>query len=165
MLLKTKSMKHFVRVVETISDLQPAIWSIDIGHYDVPAKQVLLDTYDKLRQAVLEREAHLTLITKIMLAVFGCVPAFDTRFTQTMRRFSKRYPLAMWNKHCGFRRFNEHALDVLTQFFEHHRSTVTRWADKTRTYDFATGSLTLHHYTAAKIVDMIGFQANGEIVR
>ena len=104
-------------------------------------------------------ESHLTLVTKILLGVFGCVPAFDTRFTDTMRAYGHRRG---WQ--CRFRSFNADALECISVFYAEHKKVIDRWAQKTRTFEFRTGQLGKFSYTKAKIVDMIGFEARGRRV-
>ena len=84
-LLQKKSMRHFQNVIEVIASKQQApLWRIDCHEYSEHAKVHLQNGYQAIRCAVVpSREAHLTLVTKIMLGVFGCVPAFDSRFTDT----------------------------------------------------------------------------------
>jgi hypothetical protein len=65
---------------------------------------------------------------------------------------------------CRFRSFNNQSLDGIAAFYRAHDKVVNRWSQKTQTFDFQTGKRTKYNYTKAKIVDMIGFQANGRIV-
>jgi len=160
-LLQKKSMRHFQSVIEVIaSKQQAALWRIDCNEYGEDAKVHLQNAYKEIRCAVVpSREAHLTLVTKIMLGVFGCVPAFDSRFTDTMRAYGRKHG---WR--CRFRAFNGDALDGIAGFYQEHHKVVNRWSKKTRTFDFDRGERTQFNYTKAKIVDMIAFEANGRPV-
>jgi hypothetical protein len=160
-LLKRKSMRHFEGVIRAIASKElAALWDIDCDNYDQKAKIQLLSAYQIVRdQVVPADETHLTLVTKILLGVFGCVPAFDTRFTDTMRTYGKQQG---WS--CRFRSFNVDALDRIAAFYVAHDKVIDPWARKTRTFDFGTGKPGKLSYTKAKIVDMIGFEARGRDV-
>lgn len=157
-LLQKKSMRHFQGVIQVIASKEHApVWRIDCDEYCEQAKMHLQDAYKAIRCAVVpDKEAHLTLVTKIMLGVFGCVPAFDNRFTETMRFYGRRQG---WR--CRFRSFNSEALDSIASFYRKHHQIVDRWSKKTHTLDFRSGERTQLNYTKAKVVDMIGFEAHG----
>jgi hypothetical protein len=99
---------------------------------------VLLDFAERLRQA-LPGEPSDTLVPKIMLGVFGCVPAFDTFFLAG----------------SGLRRFNRHSLEELGRFYEAHLDVIER--NRIPTLDFASGQPTARLYSRAKMIDMIYF--------
>jgi len=154
-------MRHFQAVIHVIAskELYP-LWDIDCDDYNAYAKMQLRNAYRAIRSAVVpDRETHLTLVTKILLGVFACLPAFDSRFTDTMRSYGSRQG---WQ--CRFRSFNDESLDGIAAFYRAHKKVVNRWSRKTKTFDFRTGNRTDYNYTKAKIVDMIAFQANGRIV-
>jgi hypothetical protein len=155
-------MRQFQNVIEVIaSKKQAPIWHIDCDDYGGDAKLHLRSAYKAIRFAVVpSRKAHLTLVTKIMLGVFGCVPAFDSRFTDTMRAYGRTH---RWR--CRFRSFNQDALDCIAAFYQEHHKVVDRWSKKTWTFDFDRGQRTQVNYTKAKIVDMIAFEANGRPVK
>jgi hypothetical protein len=140
-LLQKKSMRHFQKVIGVIASKQQApLWRIDCDEYGEDAKVHLQNVYEAIRWAVVPgREAHLTLVTKIMLGVFGCVPAFDSRFTDTMRRTHG------WR--CRFRSFNGDALDGIAAFYREYHKVVDRWSKKTRTFDFDRGQRSQFNYT------------------
>ena len=162
-LLKTKSMRHFRKVVEVIaSDDSAPLWNIDCNGYDLENVELLLQAYRRIRDAVIpNRESELILVTKIMLAVFACVPAFDGQFTSTLRKYAD-----LQGQRCGFWTFDRSALLCLSRFYNLHREVIDETSMRTRTFDFTTGERlgTNPTYKRAKIMDMIGFQANGEVV-
>ena len=84
-----------------------------------------------------------TLATKVMLGVFGNVPAFDTYFR------------------AGFRAatFGPKAFGRLGRFYAEHTDTIER--HRIPTLDFHTGEQTLRQYSRAKIIDMIFFIEGG----
>jgi hypothetical protein len=155
---KRKVCGTFKNVIGVIASKQQApLWRIDCDEYGEDAKVNLQNAYDAIRCAVVpSREAHLTLVTKIMLGVFGCVPAFDSRFTDTMRTYGRTHG---WR--CWFRSFNSDSLNGIAAFYREHHKVVDRWSKKTQTFDFYRGERTQFNYTKAKIVDIIAFEANG----
>ena len=81
-----------------------------------------------------------TLVTKTMLGVFGCIPAFDRYFR------------------IGFRceTLCKSALLRIGEFYEDHRSEID--AQTVFTLDFASGRGTRRRYSRAKLIDMVFFQ-------
>ena len=78
-----------------------------------------------------------TLVTKILLGVFGNVPAFDRFF----------------RKGFAVHSFGRKSLRVIAKFYEENRAGI----DKIEicTFDYATGSSTHRKYPKAKLIDMI----------
>jgi hypothetical protein len=76
--LLQKSARHFVPVVETVASTEPAFWRIDADTYTDSNIEQLLEQSRILRGAI--GSLSDILVTKIMLGVYGCVPAFDTNF-------------------------------------------------------------------------------------
>lgn len=80
-----------------------------------------------------------TLATKIMLGVFGNVPAFDTQF----------------KKGFGVSTFGKKSLKNIFAFYEANKVAIDSY--KICTFDFMNERETSVRYTHAKIIDMIGF--------
>ena len=94
-----------------------------------------------------QKRASDTLVTKIMLGVFGNIPAFDTYFCKGLR---------VWD---GQR---EEACSGWQSFYDCHKAVIDECANTIHTLDFVTGEDTTRHYTKAKIVDMVGFMEGAE---
>lgn len=150
--LLNKSSRHFIPTINFINGLDRKIWEIDIDNYTDENIQLLIETYHGLKEKlILNGNTSLTLITKIMLGVFGNVPAFDSYFCDTFRTIYK-------TERCGFRRFNEKSLSCLRHFYEKQKDKIDVISKKeTFTTDFNSGNKTHIHYPKAKIVDMYGF--------
>ena len=86
-----------------------------------------------------------TLITKIMLGVFGNVPAFDKFFRKGMNMYN----------------FGPKSLRGLAKFYRKHQTMIDCYQKQLVTLNFATGQNTKRFYTKAKVIDMIGFIAGG----
>ena len=77
-------IQYFDRIADS------PIWTIDVPQYmQGNNRQIILDVYNKIYKIIKAQVFHnqggvsVTLVTKIMLGVFGVVPAFDTYFKQT----------------------------------------------------------------------------------
>jgi len=153
-LLRENSGRCFAPVIEIIASVAcDQLWKLDVDSYTPERIFALVSAYRAIRAKLLRAEhQHLTLVTKILLGVFACTPAFDTRFTVTFRAL---YP------DCGFRSFNPTALAKISEFYQKHATTIDHFNQQIRTLAFSNGNETAVAYTKAKIVDMIGFQAKG----
>lgn len=75
--LLQEGLKHFAPVVDVIPQSPDAVWTIDADNYGDDAAGVLFDVAHRIRAAFPESTSDI-LITKIVLGVYGCVPAFGT---------------------------------------------------------------------------------------
>jgi len=161
-LLREKSMRHFVPVVDLIGSGElDDLWTIDCDNYSAENIDALIKAYKRIAKLVADDgQQTLTLVTKIMMGVFACCPAFDTRATDTLRMlYGKKCGNAT---SCGFRKFNENALSFVGACYEANQNVVDKWANGIKTLDFDTGSDTGFGYSKAKVLDMVLFQANGK---
>lgn len=148
--LLQKSVKYFEPTVAYISTLERSVWKIDVDNYDDQNIETIISIYNEIkRRLVTEGNADLTLITKVLLGVFGFTPAFDTYFCNTFRIIA--------NGQCGFRAVNKKSLVFIRNFYEANRSTLDVLSGQTFTTDFVTGQKTNINYPKAKIIDMYGF--------
>lgn len=139
--LLERSSKFFEPLIQAIASLSPKVWNIDVDDYDNPTnRQLLLRCKDVIIQALgPEHKPSDTLITKILLGVFGNVPAFDAFFR-------KGFKLS-----C----FDDASLVRISDFYQSNKAVIDTY--EIRTFDFGTGLETERIYTKAKIIDMIGF--------
>lgn len=140
--LLRRSLKHLAPVVEVIAASPPGVWKADANDYSDGVCAELLEVAGRLRRAIPEGATD-TLVTKIMLGVFGCVPAFDQRFTKGSR----------------LRTFNRDSLRRLARFYGANREVIDR--HRIPTLDFDTGKPTSRRYSRAKVIDMIFFIEGG----
>jgi hypothetical protein len=136
--LLTHSVKRLAPAVEAIAAAPSALWNVDANDYGTDAQWLLFETERSLRCALPGGRSQ-TLVTKAMLGVFGCVPAFD--------RFFK----------VGFdvTTFGPKALANIERYYHANAAVIDR--HRVPTLDFATGAPTGRLYTAAKVIDMIFF--------
>lgn len=148
--LLQKSAKHFQKLIEFYSTLDKDIWLIDVDKYSIETNSKIIEIYKKTKEnVIIENNTHLTLITKILLGVFGFIPAYDQYFCKTFNEIFK-------NK-CGFTVVNNNSLNCLKEFYDNNQMTIDKLANETFTTDFLTGEKTNITYPKAKIIDMFGF--------
>ena len=146
-----KSAKYFQPTIEYISELDKSVWYIDIDTYNDDNIQEIIKIYSNIKGTLIKgKNTDLTLITKVLLGVFGFVPAFDQYFCDTFRSIFKDYD-------CGFRKLNTKSLKYIKIFYENNKIEIDNISNNTFTTDFITGQKTAINYPKAKIIDMYGF--------
>jgi hypothetical protein len=135
--LLQKSVHHFIPVVEAIAGIPPTFWEVDADRYTESNIDGLLEQARTIRGAIGGMSD--ILVTKIMLGVFGSVPAFDTYFKR------------------GFHvaTFGPKALRKVGAFYKDNASVIDRY--RVPTLDFLNGGETHRRYTRAKVIDMAFF--------
>lgn len=135
--LLQKSARYLAPIVEVIARADASLWEIDAHCYTEANIQRLMDTARIFRQS--QPGMSDILVTKIMLGVFGNVPAFDTNFKN------------------GFRvaAFGPKALRKIGAFYQEHAKVIDN--QRVPTLDFVTGEPTRRNYTRAKVIDMAFF--------
>lgn len=139
--LINKSMQAYVPVIEWVASDDHQLWRLDLDAYDADTLARLLAGQTALSDA-LGFSVSGTLATKVMLGIFGCVPAFDRFFRIGFGA-------------SGFRRKH---LRQLRSFYDEHAESIDR--ERVATIAFS-GSETTRNYTAAKVVDMVFFVEGG----
>lgn len=127
--------------IELISQASDSIWKTDVEHYTDERIEELLD-FKAALGAVVPGGRSGTLTSKIMLGVFGCVPAFDRFFCNGFGT-------------SGFRR---KALHDLHTYYTRHHEVIESCREMTIDFD---GRNTKRRYTQAKVIDMIFFVEGG----
>lgn len=152
-LFRHTNVAHYRHAIEVIAVRNGQMRLIDADSWDQPETQgALLDCYRQLRHALLPKNrSSLILVTKVMLGVWGCVPAFDTYFVKSMRVLAGKNASAFGN-------FSVRSLSLLSDFYRLHQNEIDRQASSVTTRDFVNGAATGHTYTRAKIIDICGFQ-------
>ncbi len=150
--LLQKSVRHFEPTIRYIANLDESVWQIDVDKYSGENIQTIIKIYKDIRLLLINNgNADLTLVTKILLGVFGFIPAFDNYFCNSFREIS--------GGHCGFRKVNYKSLTVIKEFYKTNKAVIDRLSSETFTKDFLTGQDTTINYPKAKIIDMYGFTA------
>lgn len=144
------SIKYFEPLIEYIAEQDKSIWDIDVDNYNEQNMDIILEIYKQCKERLIHgNNAHLTLITKILLGVFGFVPAFDRYFKDAFSSIS--------TSKCGYSVCNKNALRNIHQFYLDNQYEVDSLADKLKILDFTTGESSGLRYPKAKLIDMYGF--------
>ena len=148
--LLNKSAKYYEPLVGYIAGLDKETWELDVDNYSTENIESIYEIYHKIKEIIIENgKTHLTLVTKIMLGVFGFIPAFDNYFGNTFRDIFKGK--------CGFRSVNHNALSCIRQFYEDNKREIDVYSKKIFVFDFVSGKKTKVRYPKSKIIDMYGF--------
>ena len=151
-----KSLFHYKETIIYLNDLKKSdakVWEIDIDKYDNDNIEKLIKIYNQICGILVksgdETKKHrsITLVTKLMLGVFGSVPAFDNYFIETFSNHGK----------CKFKVFNKNSLFQIKDFYDSNYEEIDALSNSIKTLDFLTGEETPLNYTKAKIIDMYGF--------
>jgi hypothetical protein len=134
-----RSVRFFRDVVITIAAGDVRLWDVDVDCYTDENIGLLLNGRNTIWRALGGNDSVSdTLVTKIMLGVYGNIPAFDTYF---------KSGLGVWT-------LNEKSLKRVAEFYRFHNDVIDEFQQTICTFDFLTGEKTERHYTKAKIVDM-----------
>jgi hypothetical protein len=149
-LLHTKSYRFFAPVIQAIAQEPPAVWGIDANNYTDGNIAELLELRSRISAAMAAKSSvgdlvtapTDTLVTKVLLGVFGSIPAFDTFFKRGFRTVTDKIV-----------KVDRHTLRAIGDFYIANAAAVDQ--QRARTLDFATGLPTPLRYTRAKIIDMV----------
>jgi hypothetical protein len=139
--LLQRSVKFHERLIVRIVQSDRKAWEVDIDSYSDENIDLLLCVKGGICEVLATAGVTDTdtLVTKIMLGVYGNIPAFD-------RYFRKGLDVGTVNKEN---------LKRIARFYQDHKSEIDAYGP-IHTLDFRTGVPTRRQYTKAKIVDMIG---------
>lgn len=143
--LSPASLKPLIAHFDDISHSN--IWNIDVDSYP-QEKYCIIDEYKKIEsilKQIMGKAPTVTLVTKIMLGIFGCVPAFDRYFTQTFNQ--------LYN---GFYQCRDIELDYIYDFYTQHKVLLDDLSTNMYVINFE-GKPTSFTYKKAKLIDMFGF--------
>ena len=135
--LLQKSARHFVPIIEAIANAEASLWELDADRYTESNIERLLEQAGTIRRA--NGGMSDVLVTKIMLGVFGSVPAFDTNFRRGF----------------GVTTFGAKALKKVGAFYSDNAEVIDKY--RVPTLDFVSGEPTQRSYTRAKVIDMAFF--------
>lgn len=152
--LLQKSVKYLEPAINCISELDKKIWEIDVDSYNEININKIIDIYNVLKNVVIKdgKNAEIILISKIMLGVFGFVPAIDTYFQ-------------IWHKNhfnkvkFNYNRLNQDLLKSFKVFYDANKNEIDYESSKIKTISFETSKPTNISYSKAKIIDMYGFES------
>ncbi len=148
--LLSKSIKHYEKTIDYILDCDKSYWSIDVSNYNDENIEKIIEIYRNIREKLIEdkKTTHKTLVTKVLLGVFGIIPAFDNNFITTFKQIT--------NNKCGFSVVNPQSLKYIKKFYDDNKTDIDKIEIFTK--DFTSENDTNIRYSKAKIIDMYGFQ-------
>lgn len=132
------SVKSLAPAIRVVAAAPEAVWRADADDYSPPVQAALTRVYRELRASLPGGQSQ-TLITKAMLGVFGCVPAYD-------RYFRDAFAAAT---------FGPKSLTGLASYYRANAEAIDAY--RVATIDFATGEDSDRCYTRAKVIDMVFF--------
>ena len=163
-LFKENSPASLRNVVECIAKTPKEVWDIDVEQYgNEKCRKQIIELYDSIKLALTEGSSHVdckgnliaslknpsrTLVTKIMMGVFGIVPAFDTFFCDV---FGSLYHGKGF--HSG--NFSHDCLDAIYDFYLQNKQQLD--SIKIAVIDFDGEPIEGMYYKKAKLIDMYGF--------
>ena len=151
------SVHHLKPTILYINSLDKSVWNIDVDKYDDKNIEQIIEVYNEIKKRLIPNgNTDLTLVTKVLLGVFGFIPAFDNYFCDTFRM--------LFDGQCGFRRVNKVSLSLIQNFYQENKLSIDNLSKNTFTTDFLSGEKTKLNYTKAKIIDMYGFNKSNFMI-
>ena len=151
-LFRETNATHFAPVLEYIEHHRDVLGQIDVDGYDNEKRTCIEDAYAYLKSALLpEGTTAVTLITKILVGVFGCTPAYDTYFRIGIRSVTRHHSReAFWRLTTG-------SLELVSRFYEANKTVVDSLHEESTSWRFSDAEPTGQKLTKAKILDMYFF--------
>jgi hypothetical protein len=151
-LLRRTNSSDLRDVVRLVTREREALSAIDVDDYTDDSIRAILEVYGDIKRELLPgNERSITLVTKVMAAVFGCVPAFDTYFVKGLRA------VLSGNDKLPSERLTSKSLQLVAAFYRANRTDIDRLHGESRTVAFGGDAVTEHNLTRAKIIDMYCF--------
>lgn len=150
---KTNVM-HYQDSIAVIEEHNEIMNGIDVDQYNDEHTLAHLDSaWYALKDSLLpEGGSSTTLISKVMMGVWGCMPSFDTFFINTMRT------TAGDNKIRGLNGASNQALLALYELWKEHQEEIDQLRSDNPTWTFPHGAPGDRPLTRAKVLDIFGFQ-------
>jgi hypothetical protein len=142
--LHERNAAALVPVVELIACSPDTLWQVDVEQYGDQCVIGNIMSFKKQLQKAVPGGHSDVLTSKIMLGVFGCVPAFDRYFKIG----------------SGLTSFSEKSLQRIFEY--HNENAVTVRGLRVNSLDFF-GNATRFRYSRAKIIDIIFYETGKEI--
>ncbi len=153
-LFASTNMRHFVDTIRVIEDYNPIMRTMDADSYLNPdARAEIIQAYTALRKALVpDGIRHVTLVGKVMLGVWGCLPSYDRYFRQGFWQLANKR-----GEKTAFNRVSHDSLTLLGDFYSLNQDEISRVAAQYTTLTFS-GDFTDRPMPMAKVIDMYGFQ-------
>lgn len=138
--LLNKSVYFLRPLVSALAKTPPAVWNLDVDRYGEGTWELLSEERDRIIKALgpLRNRESDVLVTKIMMGVYGNVPAFDQYFKGGL----------------GVSTFGPKAIGLVQSFYQSHRGWMDSRKIRLLTFDGKESEII---YSKAKLIDMICF--------
>lgn len=143
--LLERSSHHYAKLIRVFANMDKEMWEIDVNNYNDNNIDKIIKCKESIICALGSKNSKTwdNKVSKIMLGVFGNIPAYDRYF----KRFLKG------KEYC--QTFNVRSLKQIKEFYDDNKVEIDKVDIKTR--DFLTLKETNVCYTKAKLIDMYGF--------
>lgn len=154
-LFRETNLRHYRATIDVIQQHNPALRGVDVDSYCDPATDGARDAaWRDLRHALLPKDGQsITLVSKVMMGVWGCLPSYDTFFIRTFRSLSESR-----KERGAFGRASRLSRAMLAEFYREHAEEIETLRLRYPTLDLDTGLATERLMTRAKVIDIFGFQ-------
>lgn len=131
------------------------LWNIDIPNYSTETVECLIEIYNGLffKIKAINVTPTLTLVTKIMMGVWGCIPAFD--------RYFRKWLMKDINPYYNYNKLSKEMLNGISSFYNYKDHAESFGRIHINTINIG-GKKTNNTYTQAKLVDMFGYTKGEE---
>jgi hypothetical protein len=136
--LLQRSVRSLASAVQVVAAAPEEVWRADADDYSPPVQAALIKVYRELAASLPGGQSQV-LVTKAMLGVFGCVPAYDRFFRNAF----------------GATTFGPKSLSGLEAYYRANAASID--SHRVPTIDFTTGADSNRRYTRAKVIDMVFF--------
>ena len=148
--LLQKSCRHYLPFVEFAIQLDESYWNDDVDNYNFESVERVYELYRKTSELIIPgKQKAETLISKILLGVFGNAPAFDQYFTKVMREIFKG--------DSAFRTFSPKNLLLLKDFYLANKEVIDLLSNNQKLTAFDGKFESRITYPKIKIIDAYGF--------
>lgn len=159
-LFKNAHPRHYTATIETIARHSPTVRDLDLSDYtDTQARAALISAYADIKGALLpDGNEHATAVTKVMLGVWGNIPAFDTYLRAGLRSIVSPAERAAFNT------VNDRSLELLNRIYRENQGVIDQLANSHDTVIFSDHAAPSRSYTRAKVLDAAGFALGEQLL-
>ena len=159
-LFRNAHSRHYIATIEAIAHHSPRVRSLDLCDYtDSHARAALISAYSDIKDALLpEGNEHSTAVTKVMLGVWGNIPAFDTYLRAGLRSIVDPAERAAFNT------VNDRSLDLFGRIYRANQEAIDQLAAAHDTVAFSEHAAPARPYTQAKVLDAAGFALGEQLL-
>lgn len=148
-----------IEYFQELKDCQHVIWRLDLNQYSSENIYLIHDIYMRLTDKLtvcnaFSRKAIIDYVSNMMMAVFGCMPGFDSHFNIGFREMA-------WKANEDAELLDVvdvKSLNFIAQFYDHHREEIDELTNRYSTATTGSSGFVSYPYTRARIVDMYAYQ-------